>query len=320
MTKPDSNKLFDLAATLLRVGFALLVFCFIQYFFLYVFAALKISVKQYEGVFSILYASVTAVSMYLLSKAGVKKGEKFIKFRKPKVYCVAVMIIFGFAMLGVVSVYMLIAHSIADYLKPVSEAIDNYNTSLDRSAQTDMAKVPVWDNILYMISLTFIVPVAEELMFRGIITGAIAKKFNGPVTVICSALIFGLMHGISVQIGYAFICGLLLAFVYYYTANLWYTVIMHALFNFFGSTLAYFFNLKYVPVAPRTKTVLWFAFDRIELVSIMISTVFLLILYYGWKAKARFPEGLEPRFESFRAKIPEDDDNRETEIKSYEQA
>ena len=312
--------MFDLATTLLRVGFALLVFAFIQYFFMFVFSALKINIKQYEGVFSFLYASVTAVSMYLLSKAGVKKEEKFIKFKKPKSYCIMVMIVFGFAMLGIVSIYMLIAHSIADRLKPVSEAIENYNTSLDRAAQTDMAKVPVWDNILYMISLTFIVPVAEELMFRGIITGAIARKFNGAVTIIGSALIFGIMHGISVQIGYAFICGLLLAFVYYYTANLWYTVIMHALFNFFGSTLAYFFNLEYVPIAPVTKAHLWFIFDRIELVCVMIATVFLVILYYGMKANARFPEGLEPDFEAFKEKESVETEEKETEIKSYEQA
>ncbi|MBO4408513.1 MAG: CPBP family intramembrane metalloprotease [Clostridiales bacterium] len=287
---------------------------------MYGFAFLKVNIKQYEGVFQFLYAAVTAISMFILSKAGVEKGEKFVKFRNPRSYCVAIMIILGFAMLGVVSIYMLIVHNIADHFKPVSEAIETYNTSLDRSAQTDMAKVPVWDNILYMISLTFLVPIAEELMFRGIITGALAKKFNGPFTVIVSAVIFGLMHGISVQVGYAFICGLLLAFVYYYTANLWYTVIMHALFNFFGSTIAYFFNLKYVPIAPRTKATLWFVFDRIELISVMLAAVFLMILYYGWKANARFPEGLEPGFELFKDKVTEEDDIDETEMKSYEQA
>ena len=52
----------------------------------------------------------------------------------------------------------------------------------------------------------------------------------------------------------------------------------------------------------------------------MISTVLFVIFYYGYKAKARFPEGLEPGFDSFKDEVPEEEKTEETETESYEQA
>ena len=42
---------------------------------------------------------------------------------------------------------------------------------------------------------------------------------------------------VSVHIGYAIICGILLALVYYYSGSIWVSYIVHAVFNLIGNAI-----------------------------------------------------------------------------------
>ena len=69
------------------------------------------------------------------------------------------------------------------------------------------------------------------------IFGELKNKIHPVLAAVISSLIFGILHGVSVHIGYAFICGIVLSLVYYYTGSIWVSYIVHALFNLIGSSV-----------------------------------------------------------------------------------
>lgn len=74
-------------------------------------------------------------------------------------------------------------------------------------------------------------PLAEEFLFRGLLHKRI-RHFLKPIpTMIISSMVFGLIHGNIVQFVYAFLVGMLLAYVYEKFKTIWAPVIMHAAAN-----------------------------------------------------------------------------------------
>ena len=73
------------------------------------------------------------------------------------------------------------------------------------------------------------------MTFRGVIYGHLRRAFGPWTTVILSAVSFGIMHGLSIHIGYALACGLIIATCYHLTDSLVAPVILHLVFNVFGS-------------------------------------------------------------------------------------
>ena len=80
-------------------------------------------------------------------------------------------------------------------------------------------------------------PLCEELVFRGLLAGRLARYGQKPGAFI-SALLFGLYHANLEQFFYAFLLGLLLAYVYYRTGLLRVSVALHMVLNFFGAVVS----------------------------------------------------------------------------------
>lgn len=81
-------------------------------------------------------------------------------------------------------------------------------------------------------------PLCEELLFRGLLARRLARYGQKPAALV-SALLFGLYHANLSQFFYAFALGLLLAYAYFYTGTLRAPVVLHMLFNCYGSFLAF---------------------------------------------------------------------------------
>lgn len=79
-------------------------------------------------------------------------------------------------------------------------------------------------------------PLCEELVFRGLLAGRLARYGQKPGAFI-SALLFGLYHANLEQFFYAFALGLLLSYAYYRTGLLRTSVLLHMLFNIIGSVV-----------------------------------------------------------------------------------
>ena len=77
----------------------------------------------------------------------------------------------------------------------------------------------------------FLVPVFEELLFRGLLLGWLRKRLSAPLAVTVSALLFAAMHGYPIVMPYTFIFGLLTGWVRLRTGSTLNTFFMHVTNN-----------------------------------------------------------------------------------------
>jgi len=115
------------------------------------------------------------------------------------------------------------------------------------------------DVILYAI-FCFSVGFFEETAFRGCVFSVIldrkkADRWSGLKASVLSSAVFGIIHIVNLfagagvgyvilQIGYSFLIGALCSVVLVKTANIWYCVILHAVYNFAGGVAPEFGNGK----------------------------------------------------------------------------
>lgn len=103
---------------------------------------------------------------------------------------------------------------------------------------SSMAQYIVSDSLLLSILCTVIVgPITEEVIFRGLVYSRLKKAMPTAIAVVLTSLIFGLMHGQSVWIAYAFVLGLVMNFLVIKTGSILSSILFHILFNLLGSEL-----------------------------------------------------------------------------------
>ncbi len=92
-----------------------------------------------------------------------------------------------------------------------------------------------WMFVLEVITTVFLIPVGEELLFRGIIQDEFRRAFPAAVAIPATALLFAVFHGNFVQGSYVFAVGLTLSLAYYLTDHILVPIGMHVVYNFIGS-------------------------------------------------------------------------------------
>ena len=86
--------------------------------------------------------------------------------------------------------------------------------------------------LLALLGLGLIVaPVAEEILFRGILLPLFMKRLGAGPAVILSSALFALIHFHVPSFFPLFVLATGLALAYIYTSSLWVPIMMHALFN-----------------------------------------------------------------------------------------
>lgn len=76
-----------------------------------------------------------------------------------------------------------------------------------------------------------LVPLAEEIFFRGLVYGWLRRVWSVPAGVTVSALIFGLIHGFVIVVVAAAMIGIALALLYEKSRSLWPPAVLHMVFN-----------------------------------------------------------------------------------------
>jgi membrane protease YdiL (CAAX protease family) len=263
----------------------LLYFVCADYAVYLAFEILKIDRKIYKGTFNLCATLAVLGVMLIVARLLSIKKEPLIKMNKLMPDQVVCLVIIGLGMLGVVTTYIIVADKIAAFLESMKNAMDDYRESVDRFSDTPQTAVPVWDSILYVITLCFIVPVTEEVTFRGVIFGQLRRGFGPWISVVLSAVLFGLMHGISVHIGYAIACGLIIAACYHLTDSLVAPILLHAVFNIFGSGIANFMNVEAFGIPSEYTTSLMLG---INTTSMFMMPVAVLAFAYLVSAKRKY--------------------------------
>ena len=94
-------------------------------------------------------------------------------------------------------------------------------------------EISVIEIILLFVSTAVIPGVVEEIMFRGIILTNL-KPYGKGMAIVCSALLFGLMHMNPAQFFYTTVMGLALGYIYVKTNSIWLCMIIHFSNNALG--------------------------------------------------------------------------------------
>ncbi len=89
--------------------------------------------------------------------------------------------------------------------------------------------------ILFYLSTAVIPALIEEFAMRGLVMQPL-RRYGDWFAVICSAIVFGLLHCNLAQIPFAFIAGLAIGYAVIVTESIWTGVIIHFLNNAFSVT------------------------------------------------------------------------------------
>lgn len=85
--------------------------------------------------------------------------------------------------------------------------------------------------LLRALVLGGVVPLLEELLFRGVILGQLLLWLDRRQAILLSSVLFGILHFNVVQFLYAAVMGYLLGLLYEKTRHIWATWIAHGLCN-----------------------------------------------------------------------------------------
>jgi len=142
-------------------------------------------------------------------------------------------------------------------------AIGNFLNNIFSYTLSGFGIAPSMPNIEYgggltgfaiaMLCIAVFPALVEEFAFRGVILGALNKRFNSKVAIIVSAIIFGLVHGNLVQIPFAFLMGLVFGYMAVYTKSIWPSVIAH----FLNNGVSVILDFTATDSAPLIQNVIW---------------------------------------------------------------
>jgi hypothetical protein len=111
-------------------------------------------------------------------------------------------------------------------------------------------------SVSMLVYSVLLAPVSEELIFRGV-TLSHAKKFL-PFWManLFQAFLFGVFHMNMLQGTYAFCLGLFLGYLCEKGGNIYHSILLHMLFNFFGTVLN-----EYLTIGDTLFSIIfWFVF------------------------------------------------------------
>lgn len=176
--------------------------------------AMQRNVIQLTGLISLL----SLIFFLIVIKYCHKSIKGFLQFRKMALtdgfYCVGITTAFSFFSISLIN---LLLNMFPGYMG-ISDTI-----------QTSMM-TPVG-----IILIIVLIPIFEEIFFRGIIFNELRSRINFTAAIIIEALIFALFHGNILQGIYTFMLGIILALVYTWTRSIWSNITVHITYNLLGS-------------------------------------------------------------------------------------
>lgn len=102
----------------------------------------------------------------------------------------------------------------------------DFNKLLDSHA--DNTQVLFNGSVFSIILVVWIlVPIFEEILFRGIVFNKFNEKYNITISIILSAIIFSIIHFNPIQMVYTLIMGILAAYIYLKTNSIWSSILLH---------------------------------------------------------------------------------------------
>ena len=279
---------------------------------------LNINILIFEGLNYTIYSVIAVVLLFLYShfSAGFYSDRKpGAVFRRPKISVMVLVFMLALGLLGIVSLYMEYVVSLAEKTEEVAQKLEEYNDSVERYVDLEGLTVPRYDRVLYYIAVCFIVPVAEEMIFRGVILGQFLKSYKPWVGLLISTLVFGLVHGLSIHIGYALICGFVIGLVYVLTENMLMPILIHMTFNVFGSGISSFLGDGWVNITDEQSIAVRGALSVIELRLAPMVVFGIMLLFFIRRSEIHKAQGLVRETTAFDSVPRKKSDEEKQDIK-----
>lgn len=159
-----------------------------------------------------IFANLASVAVFLLMiKLEKKKVKEYLKFKTLKSRIII----------------SLIALEIGIFLIDLSLTPLLSNNLPSNNSESEMT-------ITFIIYITLIAPICEEILFRGIVFNKLKSSLNLILAVFIQALIFGLAHGgLSVQSVHAGLTGIIYGMTFLLADSILAPILLHFLNNFF---------------------------------------------------------------------------------------
>lgn len=128
----------------------------------------------------------------------------------------------------------LFSNIITSYLDMIVQLIFGFKMNLPEMPETPRN---VGGILLFYLSTAVVPALIEEMALRGIIMQSL-RRYGDMFAIVCSALIFGLMHCNLMQIPFACMAGIVIGYAVLITESVWTGVIIHFLNNAFTVTVS----------------------------------------------------------------------------------
>ena len=168
-----------------------------------------------QTILSILMFTVPFIFLYRISGFRI---SSLVKFKKPKKKDILPYFLLGSGVCFFANFSVSMAGSIFESF--------GFNYEVSQTESPD----GILGFMLTFIAIAVVPPLVEEFACRGLILGSLKKYGNG-FAIVCSAILFGIMHGNFRQIPFAFLAGLVLGFIAVKTNTIWISVAVHAFNN-----------------------------------------------------------------------------------------
>lgn len=179
---------------------------------------------------AIVYSIVQIILFAVFLIYRNKKEKYYVLKRSGRVGDWVSAIMVTFSCLGLATLWMMLLAMLGERFKMFSEMLEGYNELTESSfAMGDHHP------LILTLGLAILVPIAEELLFRGIIMAEMRRVMPSWLAILLNALLFALFHGNPVQGVYVVIAGIGLAAAYVWSESIWVPILMHMIYNFFGS-------------------------------------------------------------------------------------
>ncbi len=182
---------------------------------------------------------------FVLMNKDVKRDKKYGRYSEytpyNKLFLLVLPVLGIVAALSFNHVVMMGLEMLQDFINWLLRAVasNEFNIDLFKSFN-ETSEIVYSGNLFVQILATCIgAPFAEELLFRGLVYKRMRTKFNILPSMIFSSLIFGAVHGNIVQFVYAFLIGLIVAFIYEKFKTIWAPIIFHAGANLLSILFTY---------------------------------------------------------------------------------
>lgn len=112
-------------------------------------------------------------------------------------------------------------------LDPIFESIFPQSEQDYQEMIQSLIKSPVTS----LLQVCIIAPVIEEILMRGFVLGGLKNAYGFITALICSSLLFALLHFNMVQTLSAFVCGIILGLLYIKTNSIFCCITAHCGYN-----------------------------------------------------------------------------------------